>query len=138
MIIMEEKSRYHNDVMFSALSGLLFFWLVVQFSMKRDSNTWNEDEKLFVNSWCLIGNYLLLLLLWFFFNVIAYETFSYWIFSVFAQFFGFLILFLVLGCFNIPKITTMFFHWKNFPRIFHFIFIGIEKKGGGDFPKTWD
>lgn len=83
--------------MFSALSGLLFFWLVVQFSMKRDSNTWNEDEKLFVNSWCLIGNYLLLLLLWFFFNVIAYETFSYWIFSVFAQFFGFLILFLVLG-----------------------------------------
>ena len=92
--------------MFSALSGLLFFWLVVQHSMKNSSNSRNDEEKLFVNSWCLIGNYLLLLLFWFFFNVALFEALSFWVFSVFAQFFGFLILFLLFG--SLPLLIS----WK--------------------------
>jgi hypothetical protein len=73
---------------------------MVQYSIGKDTNTRNLEEKNFVNSWCLIGNYLLIFLLCFFFNIIIYETSSLGIFSVFAEFFGFLILFLII--FSLP------------------------------------
>lgn len=102
-----EKSRYQNDVMFSALSGLLFFWLVIQYKLDEKNNTWNDDEKLFVNSWCLIGNYALILLVCFFLNVIVFESSSIRFFSVFAEFFGFLILLLIL--ISLPLLVS----WKH-------------------------
>lgn len=117
---MKEKSRYQNDVMFSALSGLLFFWLMVQYSIGKDTNTRGLEEKNFVNSWCLIGNYLLIFLLCFFFNIIVYELSSLWIFSVFAEFFGFLILFLII--FSLPILIA----WKHIQ--FHSVKITSEDK----------
>ncbi len=107
MIIMMEKSRYDNDVMFSAMSGLLFFGLFVQYWLKKVGNTWDESEKNFVNSWCVIGNYVLILLLLFFFNVVIFEATSFSLFSIFAKFFGFLMLFLIV--ISLPLVVS----WKN-------------------------
>ena len=104
---MEERSQYHNDVMFSALSGLLFFWFVVQYSLKKDSHSWNENERLFVKSWCSIGNYMLILLLLFFLNVILFEIFSMGVFSVLAQAIWFLVLFIIF--LSLPLLIS----WKN-------------------------
>ena len=102
-----EKSCYQNDVMFSALSGLLFFWLIIQYKLRESTNTWNEEEKLFVNSWCLIWNYALILLAFFFLNVVIFEISSIWIFSIFAEFFGFFLLFLIF--ISLPILVS----WKH-------------------------
>jgi hypothetical protein len=48
------KSRYDSDVMFSAMSGLLFFWLIIQYLLRKNNNPRDDDEKMFVNSWCII------------------------------------------------------------------------------------
>ena len=107
MMFMMGKSRYDSDVMFSAMSGLLFFWLIIQYLLRKKNNPRNDDEKLFVNSWCIIWNYVLILLLFFFLNVIIFETTSVGLFSVFAKFFGFLMLFLIV--ISLPLVVS----WKN-------------------------
>lgn len=108
---MEKKSRYPNDVMFSALSWLLFFWLVVQASLKKTTNERTEDERNFVDSWCNVWNGMLWLLALFFINIILANVANRWLFSFFSEFFGFLILTLVI--IFLPMIIS-WFHFRIF------------------------
>jgi len=106
-LIMQGKARYQNDVMFSALSGLLFFWILIQKSIKNNTCERNDEEKDFVNSWCTVGNGTLVLVILFFLSVARYE-FVPWEISLFlTKLFGLLVLTIVV--ISLPLIIF----WKH-------------------------
>ena len=104
---MQERSRYQNDVIFSALSGLLFFWKLVQHSMKKNNYDRSEEEKNFVNTWCMVGNTVLILWLLFFLFIWIKEITNSSLSWFFAQLFGSLTLTIII--ISLPIIII----WKN-------------------------
>lgn len=59
---MEKSSKYPVPVIFSALSGLLFFSIFVQYTLKRGKVWYSQDADQFILSRCKVGNGALLLL----------------------------------------------------------------------------
>ena len=104
---MQERSRYQNDVIFSALSGLLFFWKLVQHSMKKNNYNRSEEEKNFVNTWCMVGNTVLILWLLFFLFIWIKEITDSSLSWFLAQLFGSLTLTIII--ISLPIIII----WKN-------------------------
>ena len=92
---MSEKIRYSQEVMFSALSGLLFFSFIIQWINKKNLQWWTDDEKVFVKSWCKVGNFnWILIALYALFSIIAiYTKFS--IFSIIASLFWIMVLIII-------------------------------------------
>lgn len=62
---MENKNHYSNEVMFSALSGLLFFSPFVKINLKKNPQERTPETQLFVASRCKVGNGLWCILLLF-------------------------------------------------------------------------
>lgn len=52
---MEIKNRYSNDVMLSALSGLLFFSPFIKSTLKKNPQGRNAESQAFVASRCQVG-----------------------------------------------------------------------------------
>lgn len=59
---MENSSKYPVPVIFTALSGLLFFSIFIQYSFKKWKAWYSQDERQFILSRCKVGNGILLLL----------------------------------------------------------------------------
>ena len=92
---MSEKIRYPQEVMFSALSGLLFFSFIIQWINKENLQWWTDDENVFVKSWCKVGNFnrILIILYTIFFIFATYTDFP--IFSMIASLFWILVLIII-------------------------------------------